>query len=158
MTPRARRATREDLTSLAYLLQQAAGAVVLERGGHVFVHREFAPPSTGSQLAAFVDDAAACVALGTVDEVVVGLAIATVETLRDSSVLARLHLLWVEPDAREVGLGEELLGLVTDWARELGAARLDAYALPGNRETKNFLESAGFSARLIVMHRRIGDR
>ena len=109
-------------------------------------------------MAAFVDDAAACVALGTVDEVVVGLAIATVETLRDSSVLARLHLLWVAPDAREVGLGEELLGLVTDWARELGAARLDAYALPGNRETKNFLESAGFSARLIVMHRRIGDR
>ncbi|HKH87229.1 MAG TPA: GNAT family N-acetyltransferase [Acidimicrobiales bacterium] len=158
MTPRARRATSADLENALHLLEQAAAAVTLERGGHVHVQREFPTPPYADHLAALLHDPAACVAVGTVDDVVVGIAIATVETLRDSSSLARLEVLWVEPDAREVGLGEELIGLVTEWAEQLGATCLDAYALPGSRETKNFLEAAGFSARLLVMHRRLGDR
>ena len=34
-------------------------------------------------------------------------------------------------------------------------AGVDATALPGDRLTKNFFESNGFTARLLIMHRRL---
>jgi hypothetical protein len=34
---------------------------------------------------------------------------------------------------------------------------IDAFALPGMRETKNFFEGSGFTARLLVMHRQAVD-
>jgi hypothetical protein len=36
-----------------------------------------------------------------------------------------------------------------------GCVGIDALALPGNRQTKNFFESFGFTARAIVVHRRL---
>jgi hypothetical protein len=32
---------------------------------------------------------------------------------------------------------------------------VDGIALPGDRQAKNFYESAGFKARMLTMHRRI---
>ncbi len=157
MTPEAHLATSADLVAAARVLEQASSAVRLERGGSVFVDREFVAPPYEERLGLFLNDPATCLAVGTLEDVIAGIAIAVVETLRDSSRLARLEILWVEPEAREIGLGEALVDVVTSWASGLGASHLDAYALPGGRETKNFLEAAGFSARLIVMHRRLGD-
>lgn len=156
VTVTARAATTADLPDVAQLLADGSAAVSDERGGHVFVNREALEPPYEDRLSALLGDATAAIAIGAVDDVAMGCALARVETLRDGTVLARLEHLWVEPGAREVGLGGELIDLVMKWACEVGATRLDAYALPGNREAKNFLETAGFSARLIVMHRTIG--
>jgi len=64
-------------------------------------------------------------------------------------------VIYVDPAAREVGVGENLLAAVAEWAGEHGAGTLDVPVLPGIRESKNFLEGAGFVARLLVMHRRL---
>lgn len=150
----ARVATKRDVAAVAELLSDSAAIVAGERGGAIFVHRE----TPAEDLSALLADPAAFVAVGAVDGVTLGSALAKLETLRDGTVLARLEYLWVEHGAREVGLGGELIDLVTRWALEAGASCLDAYALPGNRGAKNFLETAGFSARLIVMNRKLGEQ
>lgn len=153
----ARVATTADVAALAQLLSDGAVTVQHERGGAIFVSREVLPTPFDEQLPALLAEADAFVAVGAVDGVTLGVALARLERLRDDTVLARLEYLWVEPEAREVGLGSELIDLVQKWALGAGARRLDAYALPGNRQAKNFLETAGFSARLIVMHRTLGE-
>jgi len=65
--------------------------------------------------------------------------------------------IYVEPQARGVGVGEVLMNAVVDWCHGKGCAGVDALALPGNRETKNFFETFGLTARAIIVHRRIAE-
>ena len=64
-----------------------------------------------------------------------------------------LDLCFVESGAREVGLGHLLVEHALAWFREQGCTGVDGSAHPGDRAAKNFFESAGFKARLLVMHR-----
>ena len=66
--------------------------------------------------------------------------------------------LFVEPEARSVGIGEALLMFMLDAARKRNALGIEALALPGDRETKNFFETQGMSARALVVHRWLDDR
>jgi GNAT superfamily N-acetyltransferase len=151
----ARRAAGEDLPIVAQLVADATAAVATERGGTLFAAREGVPEPVQDHLDRCLSDPAVCVAVGCADGTVFGAAIAVAETLRDGQCLARLTFLWVDAGLRQVGLGREMMDFVLEWCREVGADRFDAYALPGDRETKNFLEGAGFSARLIVMNRPV---
>lgn len=63
---------------------------------------------------------------------------------------------YVEPAAREVGLGHLLLDRALEWFGDHGCSGVDGTAHPGDREAKSFFESAGFKARLLVMHRPLG--
>ena len=73
--------------------------------------------------------------------------------LRDGSQLAVIEALYVEPDARAVGVGEALIDVVEEWAKARGCSGLDALVLPGMRDSKNFFEAFGLTARAIVVHR-----
>jgi hypothetical protein len=42
-----------------------------------------------------------------------------------------------------------------EWCRERGCDDIDARALPGDRATKQRLEAAGFTARLLTLNRRL---
>jgi len=64
-----------------------------------------------------------------------------------------LDLCFVEEGAREVGLGHLLVDAAIAWFRDRGCTGVDGTAHPGDRAAKNFFESAGFKARLLVMHR-----
>ncbi|MFZ0173354.1 MAG: GNAT family N-acetyltransferase [Acidimicrobiales bacterium] len=153
----ARAATLDDLPAVAQLVAEAIQAISSERGGTLFVSRELVPEPLEEHLRQWISDPAACLAVGIAEGVTLAVALARLETLRDGERLARLEFLWVDAGVRELGLGAELMELVVDWAHGNGAARLDAFALPGNRDAKNFLEQAGFSARLIVMNRPLGE-
>jgi len=85
----------------------------------------------------------------------VGFASARIEQLRDGTTLGVIGDLYVEPDARGVGVGEALMDALLVWASERGCQGVDATALPGDRATKNFFEGSGFTARLLVMHHRV---
>ena len=62
--------------------------------------------------------------------------------------------LYVEPEARGVGVGEAMMDARPRLGGERGCVGVDALALPGNRATKNFFETFGLVARAIVVHRR----
>src|SRR5947207_670177 len=102
-----------------------------------------------------IEDGAVETLVGTIDDVIVGYAVARVQELPDGGRLARLTDIYVQPEAREVGIGELLLDTVLAWAAEGGCFGVDSIVLPGNRETKNFFESAGMVARAIIVHRAL---
>jgi GNAT superfamily N-acetyltransferase len=147
-----RRATAADVPRLEELAALAAAELAAqERGGRVFVNRE----ARVGDLAEVVADPAAVAVAGLFHDVVVGLGTGRTERLRDGSVLGIIEDLYVEPEARGVGVGEAMMGELLDWFRGQGCTGVDAYALPGMRETKNFFETSGFTARLLVVHHRM---
>ena len=61
----------------------------------------------------------------------------------------------METGARGVGVGTTLMDAAVDWCSERGCDTVDALALPGDRTTKQRLEAAGFTARLLTLSRRL---
>ncbi len=151
----ARPAVATDLPRLEQLARQAAAEVGPIRGGPVFLAR--AAALGRPRLSVVMSDPDRGLWSGTIDGVVVGYAAAHDEQLADGARLGVIDELYVEPDARQVGVGEALMDQVLDWCRARGCSAVDATALPGDRATKNFFEESGFTARLLLMHRRLGD-
>jgi GNAT superfamily N-acetyltransferase len=154
----ARRARADDIPRLAALWRAARdelGAQV--RGGSLFVAREARAEPVDESLGADIASDDAVVVAGTLDDVVVGVAAGCVEHLRDGRLLGVIRELFVEADARGVAVGEAMMAELLGWFGEKGCVGVDALALPGARATKNFFEGSGFSARLLVMHHRLGD-
>ena len=131
-----------DLGDVAALEAAARAAVAEARGGAVLLAGS---PAVG-EWAGHVDDPARPTWVGTIDDVVVA-----VLALAVHGDAATVQQVWVEPAARELGLGDELLATAVAAARAAGCTRLDGWALPGDRDTKNLYERAGSTARLIVV-------
>jgi GNAT superfamily N-acetyltransferase len=147
----ARPATPGDAARLAELDAEARAGVVTQRGGALYLLREAVPFE-----AAVLERPDACSVVGTIDGVVFGYATATEDSGVDGMRLATLRHLYVEPGARDVGVGEAMMDLVLAWCEERGYRGIDALALPGDRATKNFFERYGLTARAILVHRALG--
>lgn len=93
--------------------------------------------------------------VGTLDLMVVGVAVAACAALGGPAPVGRFEVLYVEEGARGLGVGAALVASALSWAAELGCSSLDGLALPGDRATKSFFEEHGFVTRLLVMRREI---
>jgi len=153
-----RPATEDDVPRLAELAR--AGIVELEpmKGGAVWAAREGRPEPLEESLRAALADAATRVVVGTIDGVPIGYAVARVEQLRNGSCLGVIDDIFVEDEARGVGVGEAMMADLVAWCAEQGCVGIDAMALPGHRATKNFFEESGFTARKLVMHHVLRGR
>jgi ribosomal protein S18 acetylase RimI-like enzyme len=149
----ARPAHPEELPRLAELARLAIAELVATKGGVMWHRREARPEPVEDSLAAALTDPDHLVLVGTIDGTVVGYAVARLEELRDGGVLGVLEDVYVEPEARAVGVGEALMDEVVAWCRFRDCVGVDSLVLPGNRESKNFFESFGMVARAIVVHR-----
>lgn len=150
-----RPATPADLSRCADLLTGARQEVGHRRGGEVLLATgadATQPRPTledpARSLARWLDDDDAVVLVGLFEQVVVGVAAGT-----SRSATGLIECCYVEPGARRVGVGSALVTELADWFARRGCTGVDALALPGDRETKQLLEAAGFSARLLVLHR-----
>lgn len=150
-----RRAAPDDVDRMVELFADAVSEMSPLRGGQVFVAREVRSRPGEDDIRAAVSDPARFAVVGTFDDVVVGYAIGAVEDLRSGVRLGRFTDLYVDPQARGVGVGEGMMQAALEWFRAQGCGAVDGYALPGDRSTKNFFEASGFSARLLVMHTRL---
>jgi GNAT superfamily N-acetyltransferase len=147
-----RQARAADVPRLAELNRAVIDELAPMRGGAVWKAREARPEPVEEGLAALLDDPDARMLVATIDEVVVGYAVVHLEHLGDGSILGVIDDIFVEEGARQVGLGELMIGDLMAWCEEHKCTGMDAMALPGHRATKNFFEESGFTARQLVMH------
>jgi ribosomal protein S18 acetylase RimI-like enzyme len=155
----ARTAGRQDIARVVELARAATQEMREGRGGVLWSQREGLREPLEPAFTALLDDARALLVVGTIDEQVVGFGTVEVEDLPDGGRLGVVRELYVEPEAREVAVGEAMADRLVSFCRDSDCSGIDAYALPGNRAAKNFFETNGFTARLLVMHRRLdGER
>jgi GNAT superfamily N-acetyltransferase len=150
-----RRAEHADIGRIVELAEQGIAEIAATKGGAMWQRREARPQPVADSLEAALDAPDHLVVAGTIDETIVGYAVAHIEELRDGDRLGVVTDIYVEPGARGVGVGEALMDDVVEWCRVEGCIGVDSLALPGNRETKNFFESFGLVARAIVVHRSL---
>ena len=153
-----RPATEADIPRLAELVRSAIAELAPMRGGAVWEAREARREPIEAALAPLIGKDGTRVLVGTIDGVIVAYAVGRLEHLPDGSVLGVVDDIFVEPGAREVGLGEAMMDDLVRWCTDSGCIGMDAMALPGHRSAKNFFEESGFTARKIVMHRSFRDR
>ena len=135
------------------LLSQALLGAATMRGGVALVGE--ATPAT--LLPRWTQSGEEAVLLvGEYDSVVVGLLGATVAAESGGRRSSLIECCYVETGARGVGVGTALMQGAVEWSAQRGCTDVDALALPGDRATKQVLETAGFTARLLVLNRRLG--
>ncbi len=149
-------AAEADVERIVELAAQFRTELAGERGGELWQAADVEPVDAGRVRAWFADPSA-CVLVGGIDGAVLGFAVVRAAGLRDGTRLGVVEELYVERDAREVGVGEALLDEVMRWCRARECRGIDASALPGMRATKNFFEGSGFVARRLIMHRPLTD-
>jgi ribosomal protein S18 acetylase RimI-like enzyme len=86
-------------------------------------------------------------------EAIVAYGVLEFSNTNDNQRLASIKEIFVLKDARSVGVGESLINSLTAKAINSKAVGIDSFALPGDRETKNFFETQGMVARLIQVYR-----
>jgi len=153
-----RPATEDDLPRLAELARLAIAELTPMKGGDVWADREARGDPLDDNLKVALAEPDTRVLCGTIDGAVIGFAVVRIEPLRDGGRLGVLEDIFGEPEAREVGVGEALVDDVIEWCRARDCIGIDSFALPGNRETKNFFETFGFTARMLVVHKRFRER
>jgi GNAT superfamily N-acetyltransferase len=152
-----RAATPEDLPAIAGLVEALRAELTPMRGGRLWAVREARSGAPEEVYGPLLADPQACVVVGTIDDVVIGFGVATVEALADGGRLGVVSDLFVDAEARAVGVGEAMLEAVVAFCTKAGCVGVDALALPGHRAAKNFFEESGFTARAIVMHHTLED-
>jgi ribosomal protein S18 acetylase RimI-like enzyme len=149
----ARRAGHEDLSILVAMYRELEKEMVALHA--MWPLADGLPEPIEQSLMAALDDPDALVYLGTIDAYPLGFLLARVEDLLPQAGderIGSIRLVFVDKDAREVGVGEAMRKLALEDMRSRGLRRFDAHVLPGHRLVKNFFEAGGFAARSIVMH------
>jgi GNAT superfamily N-acetyltransferase len=149
----ARPATTSDVPALVEFARSLRDEWRGMRGGALWAVREAAHEPLADAFGALLAREDACIVVGTIDGVVVGYGTAEVELLRDGTRLGIISELFVEQGARAVGVGEAVADELVAFCRNQNCLGVDARALPGHREAKNFFERAGFTARALIMHK-----
>ena len=147
----ARPALTADRQACTRLLAQALEAARTMRGGAALVGQ--ATPA--ALLARWMGRRRPNCGWGSTRAVVVGLAAATV-CESPGGRRGLVECCYVETGARAVGVGSALLEAAVAWCEAQGGLEVDSLALPGDRATKQRLEAAGFSARLLTLSRPSG--
>jgi ribosomal protein S18 acetylase RimI-like enzyme len=150
-----RPATVDDLPRVVELSRLLRDELTPMKGGVLWSNREARAEPLKAAFAALLERDDALVVVGTVDDTVIGFGVVTLERLRTGETLGVISDLFVEPGARAVGVGEAMAGDLVAYCVAHGCTGIDALALPGHRAAKNFFEESGFTARAIVMHRRL---
>ena len=150
----ARPATADDITEIVALADALRAQMSTERGGLLWAAHDALPTATSELLTGRLATPGLATMVGTLDGAVLAYGMAHTEFVGANDLLGVIDELFVLEPARAVGLGETLLGALVEWCNTAGVTLgIDATALPGDRQAKNFFESAGFKARRLIMHK-----
>ncbi len=104
----------------------------------------------GKRWAKVVADSSIKTFVAGVDQTVMGYLVARLGQTKTGKI-ATIEQVFVTKDARNIGIGDALVGATIAWAKAESLVALDGFALPGDRETKNLFERSGLVARLITV-------
>lgn len=141
----ARPAVAADVPELQRLVARARADVAGQRGAGQWLATQAPEPP----------DAPDGWLVGRLDDVPVGAALTAPVVWPDGRLVVEIRFLYVEPEARELAVGEVLVDAVLDAARAAGAFAVESTALPGDRELKNLFERFGLVARAITVHKAL---
>jgi ribosomal protein S18 acetylase RimI-like enzyme len=145
--PVIRAAQDADLTALVWLEQLARERLIDQRGADLWLDRHPAQSPTWPALTT------GDVLVSTIDDVPVGYL-----RLHVADGVVYVDDVFVHPDARQIGCGDALLAAAIEHGVAAGARRVQAEALPGDRDTKNLYERAAITAKRITVSAPIGPR
>lgn len=147
----ARRGTPGDVELLAELVRSCRQELIAQRGGPMWAITGARVEPVEPLLVSELDDPAVLTVVGEYEGAGVGFAIGTLLAASDGSPYVRVTDLFTMPEARHVGVGEAMMNLCIEWARENRAVAVDAAVLPGTRDAKNFFEGFGLTARMLTV-------
>jgi GNAT superfamily N-acetyltransferase len=152
LDPTVRRAVVDDAGALWDLERAARTSLVDTRGGNRWLDEH---PEIGDGWGSAVDERGVFVGVIPIEDVEVPVGYLVAELVDAPMRVVHVDQVWVDPDARELGFGDEMLATAIAWGREGGADVVEGHALPGDRNLKNLYERAGITARLITVSRRL---
>lgn len=148
-----REATPEDVPILAGLYRKLEVEMIpLEE---MWPLADGLPEPIETALLADIEADESVVVIGSLEGYPFGFMIAREEALlpqADGAKVGAIRYVFVDHDAREVSVAENMRDHVMHQLQGRGITRFDAHVVPGHRLVKNFFEAGGFSARTIVMH------
>ncbi len=154
--PTVRTVTAADADELIRLFQLAASELADTKGAWLWERADspFANPADAAQELVNSGNGTRqwLATLGLIDGVTVGFLVAEQVTLHRDGHLGVVRGLYVEPEARGIGVADALIADALQFFKDSGCVGVDSWALPGERETKNFYEAHGFTARTITVH------
>ena len=149
----ARPARPDDRAACLALVGRALDGAASMRGGRALQ----GDADAESLLERWTTSAGTALLVGEYEGAVVGLAaVSAAEEATGGRHSGRIECCYVEEGARGVGVGTALMEAAVAWCAARGCTDVDAMSLPGDRATKQRLEAAGFTARLLTLTRRLG--
>ena len=145
-----RLAQQDDVGVLQLLESDARAQLARFRGGEQLGNEL---PAVGNQWSECIGSGDWGIFVSGFDDVVLGYLCLNLATTNN---VPRIEWVYVTADARQLGLGESLVSAAIEFGSQYGAVAIDAFALPGDRETKNLFERSGLTARLLIVSKRIG--
>ena len=135
-----------DVAQVEALRIAATAEIAALRGGSRYPTRSLPAPG----------DTERPVWVGEVEGTVVGyLAASRSAATGGNAATGVIDAVYVDAGCRGIGVGGAMLDAALAWMAASGCDSVDAFVLPGARQTKNFFEEAGLTARLLVVHRRL---
>lgn len=152
LTISTRNAVEADIEFLVEATESGRAAIVGVRGGDVELMLTAPSTTFADRYGQAIAVDSQSVVIGEVEGVSVGFARVEAKSTPQGATICHVHELFVFPDARGVGVGAMLLAEIMRFGRSHGCTGIDARALPGDRNTKNFFESFGLVARSLAVH------
>ena len=142
MSTTVRPAEQSDINELTALMDTAVLELRNQRGGEALAWGLDRNASSLHTLTSALDAPDTMLWCGLWENVLAGYAIASVITEGGEQVVLITDI-YTTPEVRDVGVGELLLESAIAWATGLDAVAIDAYALPGARESKTSSSALG---------------
>ena len=146
-------ASIDDLETLIFLRKEAISELRNKRGGEVLLNLDSFSEDSSENFSYWFDSSDHRIFTGLFGDAVVAYGVLEFSKTNDNQKIASIKEIFVLKDARSVGVGESVIHSITNEAIEHNAIGIDSFALPGDRETKNFFETQGMVARLIHVYR-----
>ncbi|MBH02483.1 MAG: hypothetical protein CL469_07480 [Acidimicrobiaceae bacterium] len=153
MKESSRLASIDDLETLIFLRKEAISELKNKRGGEVLLNLDSFSEDSSENFSFWFDSSNHRIFTGLFGDAVVAYGVLEFSKTNDNQKIASIKEIFVLKDARSVGVGESVIHSITNEAIEHNAIGIDSFALPGDRETKNFFETQGMVARLIHVYR-----